>query len=69
MGGSGIFGGAPRQEAESPRVGLSVCLYVCVSVCNKKYFRSSALTPFRDLRFKNVASETLFSNTDAVASS
>ena len=51
-----FFGGAPRQGAEPPRVGLSVCLSVClcvcVSVCNKKYFRSSALTQFRDLRFK-----------------
>ena len=27
---------------------------VCLCVCNKKYFRSSALTPFRDLRFKTL---------------
>ena len=41
-------GGAPQ--------GWPVCACVracvCLSVCNKKYFRSSALTPFRDLRFK-----------------
>ena len=36
-------GGAPQ--------GWPVCVSVCVSVYNKKYFRSSALTPFRDLRF------------------
>ena len=33
---------------------VSVCLSVCLSVCNKKKFRSSALTPFRDLIFKTL---------------
>ena len=42
--GPPIGGGAPQ--------GWPVCACVCLSVCNKTYFRFSALTPFRDLRFK-----------------
>ena len=39
-----VFGGAPQ--------GWPVCACVRVSVRNKKHFRFSAPTPFRDLRFK-----------------
>ena len=45
-------GGAPQGWPVCVSVCVSVCLSVCLSVCNKKYFQSSALTPFRDLRFE-----------------